>query len=546
MLELGDRGNSLVNRPLLSPRKQFMFVIGVVLILQIAFAARMTDITARSLWFDEAVEYLTASAPLSQLPQAIVLANYQPPLQSYLLHFWLKVSIEPIWLRFMSVSLSMLTVACLIKWARSCLSDRAAWLAGLLVALQPAEIYYAQDVGEYALLVCSLSLGLCFLCLAHKHGHWRYWIAWAGFTLASTLSHYGASLVVVPVAIVTFVENVWRRRKANVVRQIILSGVGAIVGAALIRNYISVQIKRTESLNAAPFVSLYREIVSFITAPSSTFSYGLIGWPISAIPKWVAVIVLISIGVGIVLAWRRLSHRLLSWLLVTYVVYWGVVRAGLYVGYGWRYSLIFTPLFVLVTADVLDGLWHGRTAWLGKALLVGILSVQIGALPQPSISRWIRGSSSWQMVEQMNKVFEYWQTYRREDEATFVYYGAVPAFRYYLQLYGVDSERGDNLQPFIECSAQQATRVCIENKLFFSPWIRSMPPVETISKMEEVMGGLPDRLWIVFSHVYGDEEQEMIRQLRNRYRVMRHYSEGCAAVYLLVSTDELSIRDSPP
>jgi hypothetical protein len=64
-----------------------------IAVLWLAFGLRMLDVTVRSLWYDEAVEYLTASVPLGSLAEAVVTANYQPPLYSYLLHLWLGVSI---------------------------------------------------------------------------------------------------------------------------------------------------------------------------------------------------------------------------------------------------------------------------------------------------------------------------------------------------------------------------------------------------------------------------------------------------------------------
>ncbi len=52
------------------------------------------------------------------------------------------------------------------------------------------------------------------------------------------------------------------------------------------------------------------------------------------------------------------------------------------------------------------------------------------------------------------------------------------------------------------------------------------------------MGGMPERLWVILAHVYDDEDQGMMEQLRTRYQIARHYSERGAAAYLLISVGE--------
>lgn len=510
------------------------FILRAVFTLLLAFGIRILDVTVRSLWFDEAIEYLSANVPFHMLPKAIVALNYQPPLQSYLLHGWLRVSIEPIWLRFLPITLSMLTVSGLMRWALRRFGTRGALLAGIVVTVMPTEVYYAQDVGEYALLVCTLTWALYFLDLTRKDACWRYWVLWGFFSSASVLSHYGAGIVVVPLAVLTLLENVWQGRKKSVVRQIVSGGICAALGGALLTYYLPVQVKRTSSLVAAPLVSVCKEFALLIQSVGQTFSYNLIGWPLSGVPKWVGIVALASIGLSAITVLRRLPRKPFCWLAAAYGVYFCLVRIGLYVGYGLRYGLIFTPLFVLATVTVIEGLWRFRSAFIAVTLLCLVVGIQAYALPNPTFSQWLRGEPSWQPREQMHKVFAYWQDHRRKDESTFVYYGAVPAFQYYLQVHGVDSVgRHPTPRPY-ECSVQRATEVCVENKLFFSPWIRGLSPEEMIQSMEEVLGSRPRRLWLIFSHVHGDEEKVMVQHLEGYYQVKRYHSAGHAAAYLLV------------
>jgi hypothetical protein len=267
------------------------------------------------------------------------------------------------------------------------------------------------------------------------------------------------------------------------------------------------------SAHGKPGLSICTEIAKFVESIGDTFTYNLIGWPLSHIPKSVGIIVLGLVGLSAVFVLRYPLRRVFGWLTAAYVAYYVLVRVGFYADvYGLRYGLIFTPLFILALVAVVEGLWRNRSTVLAMTLLCVVVGVEVYALPNPTLSQWIRSEPSWMPSEQMHEAFAFWQDQRREDESTFVYYGAVPTFRYYLRVFGIENEDGDsNPRPNIECSARQATSVCVENKLFFSHWVRALPPEEKIKSMVEIMGGMPKRLWLVFSHVHGDEEENMIQ-----------------------------------
>ena len=164
------------------------------LILLLAFALRVWDINARSLWFDEAFEYWSANAPFWELP-GNVLTSYQPPLYTYLLHMWLKFGIEAVWLRFLSVGLSMLNVVGVMIWGHRLSGLRGALIAGGMAAILPSEVRYAQEVGEYAIMGCALTWVLSFLDYASNNPRWMFWGLWGLFSVISVYTHYGAIIV---------------------------------------------------------------------------------------------------------------------------------------------------------------------------------------------------------------------------------------------------------------------------------------------------------------------------------------------------------------
>ena len=111
----------------------------ILLILILSFGLRVFETTKRSLWFDEAVEFLTANMPLSALPQNIIRLNYQPPLHSYLLHFWIKIDLIPLLLRLLPALITLLTLTCIIVTSRLLFGQRVASLGGLVPAGLPTE-----------------------------------------------------------------------------------------------------------------------------------------------------------------------------------------------------------------------------------------------------------------------------------------------------------------------------------------------------------------------------------------------------------------------
>ena len=190
-----------------------------VLILLLAFAVRLWDLNARSLWFDEAFEYWSAQVPLWSLPRTVTTA-LQPPLYTFVLHLWLKVSIEPLWLRFLSVGLGLLALSGTMALAYRVSGGTAAAAAGMLMALLPAEVRYAQEVAEYALMGCLLAWSLYCLYASIEAPTWRNLGLWGILSVLSVYSHYGAALTVFAAALVVVVREILGKRWKEILRRL--------------------------------------------------------------------------------------------------------------------------------------------------------------------------------------------------------------------------------------------------------------------------------------------------------------------------------------
>ena len=214
------------------------YLMFVVLILLSAYGFRIWGTTARSLWFDEAVEYLSASVPFKQLPEAVIASNYQPPLFTYLLHGWIKMSIAPIWLRYLPTIFSLMTLVGIMNWTRLVLGARMALWAGGIIAVMPTEIYYSQDVGEYTLMICLITYTLYFLDRARRKDRWRDWTLWATFSVAAVYSHYGTAIVIGSASFLVLLESLLQLKTKALQRQL-ATGLTASIAAVPLFVYVS-------------------------------------------------------------------------------------------------------------------------------------------------------------------------------------------------------------------------------------------------------------------------------------------------------------------
>src|SRR5262249_536655 len=128
-----------------------------LLVLALAFVLRAWDLAGRSLWLDEAVEYWTATSPVLHLPSYVRDIIQDPPLFSFLLHVWMTPSHELVWMRLLTVLFGVGSVAGVMVVGYRLQGRAAALGAGVLMAVMPPSIFYAQELGQYARMKCLIT-----------------------------------------------------------------------------------------------------------------------------------------------------------------------------------------------------------------------------------------------------------------------------------------------------------------------------------------------------------------------------------------------------
>jgi mannosyltransferase len=164
----------------------------IVYLLLLAAGVRLINIQARGLQYDDVFSIFLSRRGLNEIISGTA-ADTMPPLYYFLLHFWMLVSREIWFIRGLSVFLSVLAVLLLYELVKRLAGPSAAAWAGVLMAISPFQYYHAQDVRNYALLLCAqLGYLLFFVRIwqATDSGRKTHWGNWAGLIGCGTTALY--------------------------------------------------------------------------------------------------------------------------------------------------------------------------------------------------------------------------------------------------------------------------------------------------------------------------------------------------------------------
>ncbi|MBI4301209.1 MAG: glycosyltransferase family 39 protein [Chloroflexi bacterium] len=139
--------------------------VGIVLLL--AFALRLYAFGEKGMWWDEGISIYFATLPIPQITWERDFAlSLHPPLYYVLLSYWIKIAGSSVFaLRFLSFVFGVLTVAVIYQVGRSLFNRNVAWIAAILLAVAPADVYYSQEIRMYSL---TILLGLLSMFLAAR------------------------------------------------------------------------------------------------------------------------------------------------------------------------------------------------------------------------------------------------------------------------------------------------------------------------------------------------------------------------------------------
>ncbi|HUS71187.1 MAG TPA: glycosyltransferase family 39 protein [Anaerolineae bacterium] len=163
----------------------------VVIFALLAFALRLYRLDHQPLHGDESFTIqFSAHGPDWLLPN---IANVEPnpPLYYLLLHYWMKVLGQSEFAaRYLSLLFGVVSVPIILQLGRAMNRPKIGALAALLLAINPFQVWHAQDVRNYTFWPALSMTGMCFLLAALREGKARYWVGYSAMTLLSLYAHY--------------------------------------------------------------------------------------------------------------------------------------------------------------------------------------------------------------------------------------------------------------------------------------------------------------------------------------------------------------------
>ena len=198
---------------------------GGLLLIASALALRLTAIGRESMWFDEAVSYLTARLSLTDILTNAVQSSH-PPLYYLLLHFWLcLLPRAEVTARLLGVLWNLALVPIVYKLSRELFVERrVAWCAALMIVVSPFQILYSHEVRMYTQVMSLAGAGALAYLRAIRSGDWRWWATFCLLSVAAVYTHVFAALALMAVGLHALLG---RRRRALLMTVLIGAGVAA-------------------------------------------------------------------------------------------------------------------------------------------------------------------------------------------------------------------------------------------------------------------------------------------------------------------------------
>ncbi len=218
----------------------------VLVLMGVAGLARLPGLASKPLWYDEAFAVLFSAAGPKAMAygtltaQAGVAADVHPLGYYSLLWLWTGVFGEAVWtVRLLSALMGLATVYVGMRFAGALFGNRAATVAGILLAIGPFPVHYAQEVRMYALMALLLISASWAYFRAIRSGRLA---AWAAFALLSVLAQYTHTLSAF-FLVALAATAIWQRANHGL-RNTIIAGLAAMLLYAPWLVYVPSQLSR--------------------------------------------------------------------------------------------------------------------------------------------------------------------------------------------------------------------------------------------------------------------------------------------------------------
>lgn len=395
-----------------------------------ALLLRFFNLGTKSLWYDEAVIYHVVQGSWRDILTQNALENSAPPLYALLLGLLTGPDSSEGVLRILSAMAGTAAVPALYLLAREFLGARTAWLAPVLLAVAPSQVIYSQQLREYSLTVAVTSLLLlaCSRFVRSPGGREAAWLAAAG--VLGLLTQYGIGLLLTAVNLACLGALVLARRPLASYRNWFLAQLpAALVALVLYLTVLRYQMPLVAEAGLGYLSPYYPagagvSFLEFLTGPQRNIvAFAFPG-----------ALFLILSGVGLLafLPGAR-SGLATAFCLAPIALTVLAALAGVYPYGAIRQDIFLTPMLYVCAALGADRLLAILPRRLPAVLSLGALAALALAVAWPGLGgsmAFVTQSPGFQPMRLVTEKLRE-QMYADRTRQIYVYYNAIPAFRYY-------------------------------------------------------------------------------------------------------------------
>ena len=476
------------------------FLVAALLLLAVAAVLRFYHVGGRSLWFDEALTADISRGTWTEALEGTRSEGSVPVIHPYLLYLIEKATDAPTSVRFPSVLASLLAVAMMLAMVRVNVSQEASLFAAAILTVSPSQIRYAQEAREYSFSVLFAALLIfCLLKWKTNSAKARHPFLLYGVLFIAPFVQYG--LVLLALAVLSTVglrllltRNTCFRLSHAVIASCFL-GAGGLLSFFLTLRY-QLGVRQFQLYLAANYFDpKTMSLLGFLSINShSLLSFFIPGRVITLCLAIAAVVYCIAQA-------RTRKFEPVTLLVFTSVLLTmcaAVTRVYPYGGI--RQCLFLAPVLTLFAGVAIADLFERLQGFRRPVAILGFMALIFFSGYRGILRAWPYGE-----VEDTQSVLKELLRLRAPDDQVYVYSGARPAVDFYLP-------RKDH-------------------GLIYGKFHREAPQ-EYVPELLALIDRHTDRIWLVFSHVYGSEEQEIVDCLRPNWDVQRVVTATGAALFL--------------
>ncbi|HWY60248.1 MAG TPA: hypothetical protein VNZ03_37650 [Terriglobales bacterium] len=473
-------------------------MIASVLIILLAGSLRIHHIAKRSLWLDEAI---AANISRGTLPETLILTrgfHSAPIIDPLILYAVERVGSGPLAVRIPSLVASVLAVFVMLCFVTIPSIDyQTAGLSALMLSVSAAQIRYAQEVREYSLSVLYAGVLLyVFLSFISKKEEDNSPIPLYVTLFVAPLVQYGLVLfsfgVLAALLIWAFTDDKGRRRITQ-----IMAASGFLAFGGLLSFFLTLRYQwgddawYMKDYFWAPGSNIFR----FITYNTHHLITFLLPGLAAASISFLTIVIYLAASI------RR---RILPPLAVLACTSCGTVLIcsllHFYPYGGIRQCLFLAPILCLLASASLVQVANRFTGRAKSMVFIAIVCVVV-----VSGVFQIRLLKPYAEIENIQQVLLVLQSHIEPGDGVYIYPGAAFAVDFYVR------ER--------------------DRRFIYGDYHQKEPE----KHVPEILAGLgpeENRLWLVFSHIYRDEDKRILHDLSVDWKVEPVLSVTGSALYL--------------